>query len=578
MSGSSAFARRLFLMLGMLILYCAVSASELRAQGQDPKVTFTKIQDLDPKKEALNRPVRQKWAVVVGISKFQDRRLNSDLNYSKTARRFYDYLIDPQAGRFRADHVRLLTDEKASLQNINNSFGHSWLGKYAEADDLVLVYIATRAFPTTDGNSYLCAYNCVLDNIYGSCISLQELMKALRSQIKAERVVLVLEAPYSGSAELGAAEKSKISRFNLDPEQLSLGKGLIILSSSKPEQLSWSDLFTDNLISSLKEKDGLVPLEEAFIKTRQKTEYDSVRRQQAARKQTPVLKSSWQGNDLVIGCKATQSEAALPESAAGFLGAEAHYLKANQAVIDSDLDSALKEYKLAIEADQELADARADYAVALGLKGNWQEAEVELRKAMTIKPDDSLYLCNYARILDKLGQKDEAKKVLQKAYLINPKDKVILIALADKAIAASERDMAMKLVDQALVLYPDDAVVHDRLCFLLSQEGRLKEAIFHAKKALEKNAKLDSTRLKLGALYVLSGDYTAAITEYDLVLANSQTNSDAHFLLAQALEASGQKEKASRSYARFLQYASASDPRRVKAEEFIKSAGGKPQT
>ncbi|MBX9690530.1 MAG: caspase family protein, partial [Candidatus Obscuribacterales bacterium] len=218
------------------------------------KIEFTKIQDLDPNKKALNRPVRQKWGVVIGISKFADRRLNTEQGFSKSARAFYDYLLSPKGGRFRADHLRLLTDEAASAQSINNSFADSWLGKLAEPDDLVVVYIATRAFPTTDGSNYLCSYNCSMDNIYGTCLSIQSLMDSLRKQVKSERIVLILESSGSGAVDLASASKSNLSSLNLDLERVALGKGFIVLSSSKPEQLSWGTLFTDNLINALKEK------------------------------------------------------------------------------------------------------------------------------------------------------------------------------------------------------------------------------------------------------------------------------------------------------------------------------------
>lgn len=550
----------------------ASASQSASTQKTAPKVEFTKIQDLNPQQKALNRPVRQKWAVVIGISKFADKRLNSDLAYAKTARRFYAYLTDEKGGRFRPDHVRLLTDDEATQQRINNSFGNLWLGKLAAEDDLVLVYIATRAFPTTDGGTYLYSYNTVMDNIYGTCTSLQEIMQDLRKNIKSDRIVLILESPYSGSAELATAKKNG-KNFNIDLEKVMLGKGFIIMSSSRPDELSWSDLFTDNLIAALKEKDGLLPLQEAFAKAKQKTEYDSLNRMYAARKQTPLLQSDWQGNDLIIGCAAQEGDAGLPESAQSFMGAETHYLAANRALIAGELDKAVSQYELAIKADQSLSDARADYAVALSLKGDWSAAEQELRKAIAIKPDDSLYLSNYARVLDKLGNKEESRRVLEKAYVLNPKDRVILVALADKCIAAGDRTAAMKFIDQALLLYPESAAIQDRMCFLLSLDGRTDEAIACAKEALKLDSELVAARLKLGALYVLKGDLHNAVIEYQHVLSKNDNNFDAHYLLAQAFEKLKQKESAGSEYRKFLQLAPQSDVRRNSVEERLKNLG-----
>lgn len=570
---------------------------------------FTKIQDLDPNKQGVNRPVRQKWAVVIGVSKFSDSRLNSNDESDKSARKFHDYLVDPKGGRFKADHVRLLTDENATQQTINNSLGPLWLGRLAGPDDLVVIYIATKAFPTTDGNSYLCSYNCRLDNIFGTCTSIQTLMQLLKESVKSDRVVLVLESAYSGGAQLtvpatstrNATEKitsngsssseakqdaaqsliqhsSKTSKqvsenLNVDLAQIALGKGFIILSSSSADQLSWKDLFTENLISSLKENAGNMPLNEAFSKARQKTEYDSVYRMVGGKRQTPQLKSDWKGNDLVIGCIPVDETPGLPQSVINFAGAEAHYLAANRLIISNKLDEALKEYKSAISTDPELSDAIADYAVALTMKDQWSEAEVEMRKALTVRPKDVLYLTNFARILDKLGRKDECKKALEKAYVLNPKDRVVLMALSDKCIASGDRQTAMQLIDQTLVLYPDNALAHDRMAFLLSMEGRNAESLIQAKEAVRLDPELISARLKLGSLLVINGDIESGIKEYQTAVKQSPQNPDAHFLLAGALAKVNDSQNAVKEYSSFLQLASPEDPRRTQAEDKLKAFG-----
>ena len=612
--------------LSFLILPICINYKAWAQQGSDSAKTsaqFTQIQDLDPQKQGINRPVRQKWAVVVGVSKFADQRLNSNDDLDKSARKFHDYLINPKAGKFRADHVRLLTDEAASQQAINNSID-MWLSRLVGPDDLVVVYIATKAFPTTDGNSYLCSHNCRLDNIYGTCMSIQSLMQQLKEHVKSDRVVLVLESAYSGNAQLNssnggsskteavptttrtssasqvgatATESASLPKvnsvannipgeatqtagakkaqpgMNVNLDQIALGKGFIILSSSAADQLSWKDLFTDNLIAALKEKDGLVPLDQAFEKTRKQTEYDSLYRMAGGKRQTPQIKSDWKGNELVLGCVPVEETRGLPQSIANFVGAEAHYLEANRSMVAGQIDDAIVKYKLAISTDPDLTDALADYAVALSLKGDWAAAEAELRKALTQKPKDSLYLTNYARILDKLGRADECKKALEKAYIINPKDRVVLGALTDKCIAAGDRQTAMQLLDQTLVLYPSNASAHDRMSFLLSMEGRNDEALVQAKEAVRLDPDMSSARLKLGSLYIIKGDTDSGIKEYETVLSKNPKSPDAHYLLAGALDKINDRQNAVKEYNLFLQMAAPQDARRSSAEQKLKALG-----
>jgi hypothetical protein len=64
-------------------------------------VQWTKIQDLNPNATSTNRPIKQKWAVVIGAAKFKEKRLDGvDAKMDLAARNFAAYLKDPNAGRF----------------------------------------------------------------------------------------------------------------------------------------------------------------------------------------------------------------------------------------------------------------------------------------------------------------------------------------------------------------------------------------------------------------------------------------------------------------------------------------------
>ena len=61
--------------------------------------------------------VNEKWAVIIGISKYQDSSLN--LKYAdKDAQEFYDILTQSKEGFFKANHVEKLINEQASMENI----------------------------------------------------------------------------------------------------------------------------------------------------------------------------------------------------------------------------------------------------------------------------------------------------------------------------------------------------------------------------------------------------------------------------------------------------------------------------
>src|SRR5579883_2488350 len=73
-----------------------------------------------PAQQAESTPIRDKWALVIGISKFANPAIN--LRYpSKDAQDFAQFLISKQG--FAPDHVKVLTDSAATRVNILTAIG-----------------------------------------------------------------------------------------------------------------------------------------------------------------------------------------------------------------------------------------------------------------------------------------------------------------------------------------------------------------------------------------------------------------------------------------------------------------------
>jgi Caspase domain. len=89
----------------------------------------------------INRPVKDKWALVIGVSQFANPALN--LKYSaKDAQDFADYL-KKEAG-FAPDHVKVLINEEATEKRILSLLGNKWLPHAAGPDDLVVIFVSTH--------------------------------------------------------------------------------------------------------------------------------------------------------------------------------------------------------------------------------------------------------------------------------------------------------------------------------------------------------------------------------------------------------------------------------------------------
>lgn len=525
------------------------------------------MQDLDPNKKVDDRPIRQKWAVVVGTSKFKEDRLKTKDAFSmnKAAREFHDYLINPRGGRFPAKHVRLITEHNATKHNIVDTIGKQWLGPLANKDDLVVVFISANAFPTTDGNAYLVSFDTQLDNIYGTCLSIGDLVSTLRENVKADRVVLVLQAPYSGAVDLKNPKPVVVVGGPAEP---SPNRGYIVLSSAQRDQESSGDVFSTNLVAALKENEGLIGIKEAFNKAKAQTEQQT-RQGANVVLQSPVLKADWKGKDLVIGSPGAEEESEIPSNIQGYLAAEAHYFRANDFVTKGNMDEAITEYQKAVESDPTYADAIADYGTIASLKGDNQKAAELYQKAIALRPNDSLYRANYARVLTQLGRLDEAKSQLETAYTVNPKDKVVLAALASTLIKGQDPQSAATLLTEAVNVYPKDSELHDRLGYALAKTGKLDTALQHADTAVKLDPTSVSARMNLGSILLANGNVHEAAQTYKQVTDMAPKDANGHYFLSQSLEKSGDLDKAKAELIMFLELAAPNDPRREKAQEHL---------
>ncbi|HMO21889.1 MAG TPA: caspase family protein, partial [Candidatus Melainabacteria bacterium] len=136
-----------------------------------------------------DRPVADKWALVIGIDRFQDKRIPT-LRYSaKDARDFADFLV--KKGNFASDHILPLLNEQATFQNIEESLGDTWLPRRALSDDLVLIYVSTHGSPReldVGKDNWLIAHNTNVDKLYSTGIELTSLAATVKKRTGCDRV------------------------------------------------------------------------------------------------------------------------------------------------------------------------------------------------------------------------------------------------------------------------------------------------------------------------------------------------------------------------------------------------------
>lgn len=249
--------------------------------------------------------VTQKWALVVGIAKFHDTRLN--LHYTrKDAEAMADLLKDPVCGRFAPDHVRLIADEQATTVNLRA--GLNWLARMAGEGDLAVIYIATHGTAREQdvaGANYIVTYDSdveSLDGLYSTAVPMVEISNDVRTRVRALKVAVFLDTCHSA----GAIAQTVTVPSSISPQMLARireGTGRDIIAASQVDESSYEQdryghgLFTYYLLQGLRQQKDL-PLEKVYAWVKDQVSQDAGRNHW---KQHPVFSSSDNASEIVIG-------------------------------------------------------------------------------------------------------------------------------------------------------------------------------------------------------------------------------------------------------------------------------------
>jgi uncharacterized caspase-like protein len=254
---------------------------------------------------ANDRPVTGKWALVVGISNFKDSSIN--LRYAaKDATDFKNFLVSTE--KFKTDHVKLLTDEAATRENIIGLLGDKWLATKVRPNDLVVVYVSSHgssAAKDANGTNFMVAYDTNKNSLAATGIPMQWLTNIVSEQVHAAKVRLVLIMDVCHSGAVGEGQKGLTRVEGIDPHAMKIGEGQMVICSSQSDQVSWeskhyeNSVFTRRLIEALQTNKDKTTMFEAYKQLKILVESEVLK--DRGNLQTPVfLNKHWQGKDPIL--------------------------------------------------------------------------------------------------------------------------------------------------------------------------------------------------------------------------------------------------------------------------------------
>ncbi len=221
--------------------------------------------------EAVGSSQPSLYAVVVGVTHFQDPSI-PPLNLStKDATDFYAFLKEGQ-GAFKSAHLTLLTEDRATRANITDALRNKL--RTAGKDDIVIIYLSGHGAQDAEHSNefYFVTHDARRDNLFGTALLMND--KHLFRGIASERCLLLADACHAAGFIPGLGEgkaKSVASLF-----QGTLGR--VAIASSRPDEKSYeksvygNSVFTHFLLKGMRGEAGRTSADK-FVSARELYEF-----------------------------------------------------------------------------------------------------------------------------------------------------------------------------------------------------------------------------------------------------------------------------------------------------------------
>ena len=274
-----------------------------------------------------------RWAVIVGISKYKNVALN--LKYAdRDAERLYQLLLTPHGGHFQKEYVCKLTNKEATKGNVTRAL-RSFLKKPAR-EDLVIIYFACHGSPDPDrpGNVYLLTHDCDPQDIAGTALPMDDINRALKDTLLSEKVIIFADTCHSAAIGGGIRSRAVTENTQLINRYLQhisqARKGTALLTSAEANEVSFEDkkwggghgVFTYYLLRGLRgeadaNNNGFVAVGELFEYVRENVKNATNHRQHPSIGTNPFDRNM----PLAIAASNTEENLSeLPSEASGLMG------------------------------------------------------------------------------------------------------------------------------------------------------------------------------------------------------------------------------------------------------------------
>ena len=210
-------------------------------------------------------------------------------------------------------------------------------------------------------------------------------------------------------------------------------------------------------------------------------------------------------------------------------------LRGSRALVMEQPHEAVAQYRRAVEAAPEDADARRSLALALRATGELDDAQRELTEAVRLAPNDHVVLFDLGYLELARGAQQAAADAFGKCLAIRPDFVPARFNLANSQLRLGQAKEALANLERVLELDPTHRRARYQAAMAKAEIGRREEGRRDLEALIAADPEFASARLGKAGLDQLAGDRAAAKAGYEEVLkrgGDPSSQVDAHLALA----------------------------------------------
>jgi tetratricopeptide (TPR) repeat protein len=524
----------------------------------------------------------KRWAVVVGISAYQDTALRSLQFADADARAMYDFLRSPRAGGggFPEENVKLLLNEQATYAEVRSAL-YSFLRQSTD-DDQIIIYFAGHGAPdpARPNDLYLLTYDTRAGQIPSTGFPMREVERAVK-ELYARHVVLITDACHSGGITGQIASRNVANNINdVFLAQLnSTTGGLAVFTASAADQVSLEDarwggghgVFTYHLLQALEgaaDEDGdqIVTLAEMMHWTMERVRRETQNSQIPSignvtydrylpmsivfdAEELESLASSAAPSPAVVSAagRSPGLPAALADSlarareAVELFPASAQYRsRLGRMLLRADLhEEALQSFRDAVRLDPAGAELQADLALALRDGGDAEASLAHFQDAIRLDAQSGRYQHAYGGALMIVDRVGDALNAFRRAVRLDASNPAYHASLGDALRRTGRTRDAVASLRTAVGLDGESPVYRQELALALVADGQGAEGVAEMHEAIRRDTANAMYQVQVAGMLRSLGDTDGARAALSRAIRIDSTNAEYRATLAELLDELG---------------------------------------